>query len=204
MAGLPLQPVLRPWPPGLLRVALVLALALAVLVLGLVARQRRPPVQPVLTGPGLAHAYPAAVVDLCATARRRIWVGVYVVYPDRAGPVTAMLTALADAAQRGVRVQVLLNIGVPGDRFSDTNENNRAAGAWLRERGVRVVEDEAELNSHLKVVVVDDATLLVGSQNWTGAASTRNREAALLVTDPDAAQQVMRLLASAPGWDPAY
>lgn len=195
--SLPLQPGLRPWPPWLLRSLLVLALALAVIVVGLVAPARAAPPELILGGPGFERAYARAAERLIAGAQRRCWLAMYVIRPD-GGVIGDLLDALAAAAARGVDVQVLLDRGAARDGVAD--DKHLAAEAWLSGHGVRVVLDEIDRTTHAKVLVVDGTWVLAGSHNWTSSALTSNREASWLVSDPDAASRIEAWLDAVPGW----
>jgi len=206
--ALPLQPDLTPTPPWLGRLLAALALALAVLVMGLASGARQRPIEMLLTD-GNPYVYLRAVERRMALARTRVWVVMFVVRldgdpnvapPD--DPVAALLRALAAAAGRGVDVRVCLDYG--RDRATGAPENKHTAAAtWLAAHGVRVVLDELDRTTHAKVVLVDDRWVVLGSHNWTRSAIVSNREVSLLFDDPALAATLARdLFARLPGWDP--
>ena len=47
---------------------------------------------------------------------------------------------------------------------------------------IRYIDTSRFVHCHNKMIVVDGATVLVSSQNWSNAAVTKNREAGLLLT----------------------
>jgi phosphatidylserine/phosphatidylglycerophosphate/cardiolipin synthase-like enzyme len=191
--ALPLQPDLNPWPPWWRRLLIGAALALVILVLGCWSSGRQVPPELLLSGKGHELEYARAAERLILGAQERIWMAMYVIHPDSDGPVTTLLRALADRAQRGLDVRVLLDQDARDDKHV-------AAAAWLREHGVRVVLDEGNRTSHAKVVVVDGRWILAGSHNWTRSALTGNREASWLVDDRSAATRLEADLAEVPGW----
>lgn len=194
--SLPLQPDLHPWPPGLRRIAIVLALAAGIVLLGFVAPSRGRPPELILGGPGRELAYARAAERLIASARRRCWLAMYVVRPDDA-TVGALLDALAAARGRGVDVRVLLDLGLPRDGIAD--DKHVAPASWLAAHGIPVLLDEPDRTTHAKVLLVDDG-VLVGSHNWTRSALATNREAAVRLDDGAAAAEVAAWFAEVPGW----
>ncbi|MBA3685570.1 MAG: hypothetical protein H0W72_10075 [Planctomycetes bacterium] len=200
--SLPLQPDLRPWPVWLSRLIAVLALAIALVVLGLIAGARRAPPRLLLSGPGNEFVYARAVERLIAGARSRVWVAMFVVRAEDEAAVRPMLQALADARGRGVDVRVCLDLGDRVGMAGEPDAKHEVAAAWLRGLGVPVVIDERERTTHSKVVVVDDRYAIVGSHNWTYSALGRNREASLLVDDPAIVAELERgLFATIDGWE---
>lgn len=77
--------------------------------------------------------------------------------------------ALVDAAARpGVEVQVILDHGRSNERGSELGTLTAArVPVWL---------DKKHHEAHQKVIIVDDATVEVGSFNYSGDAETRNSE----------------------------
>jgi len=198
--GLPLQPDLTPWTAGHRRLLVIVLLALGVIVLGTFSQIRREP--PRLLGshgrPGIED-YHTTALRLIAAARERVTVALFVVRLDDDGPVQHLLTALSDAARRGVSVRVVLDRGRDW-RTGEVDPKHLAVAEHLRRSGVRVVLDEAERTTHVKVLVVDDRHVVVGSHNWTRSALTTNREWSLLIDDVDVAAQIQAELSALPDW----
>ncbi len=195
--GLPLQPS----PP---RSPVLTALLPAVMILtglgalGFFGLYRRPSNEVVLTGPRHTGDYSRQAERLIATATRDIRVQQYVVRMDEDGPVAGLFAALVAAKARGVDVRVALDKGrlykseVPDPK-------NDAAAAWLAAHGITVVWDEESRTSHAKILLIDQRSALVGSHNWTRAALLDNREASVLLTDPQLIEPLRELVESIPG-----
>lgn len=197
MSGLPLQPTGQPWPPHLRRIALVLLLASAVLLLGWLAPARHAAAQLILGGPDRELAYARQARQLIDQAQRRLWMTMFVVRPDDT-VIGALLQALVDAQRRGVDVRVCLDRGAGFDGEPDLK--HEAALAWLTAQGIPVVLDESDRTSHAKVLVADSRMILAGSHNWTRSAMTSNRELSWLVDDATAAAEIEAWMAAVPGW----
>ncbi|WP_336022176.1 phospholipase D-like domain-containing protein [Halobellus salinisoli] len=136
----------------------------------------------VLTAPGNAGA---AVRKSIAASEERVDV-----LTPRLDPDGAYFAALVDAAERGVRVRILLS-----NAWYD-RESNRAVleqADALGERGLpieaRIAEPSGRFGKiHAKGAVIDGETVLVGSLNWNAHATTENREVVLALdgTEPGA------------------
>ncbi|WP_238993887.1 phospholipase D-like domain-containing protein [Halobellus captivus] len=127
----------------------------------------------VLTAPGNAGG---AVSASIASAAVRVDV-----LSPRLDPDGAYFGALVDAAERGVRVRVLLS-----NAWYDRESNRRVVerAAELRARGlpieVRIAEPRGRFGKvHAKGAVIDGETVLVGSLNWNAHATGENREVVL-------------------------
>jgi cardiolipin synthase len=201
---LPLQPDLRPHPPWFRRAMAAAAAVAALLVLGSFNGAQQRPVELVLSGPEREMEYARAVERLIAQADKRVWVMMYVMQIGQDGPTFKLANALAQAAKRGVAVQVCLDMGnVRGTEELDAKHAEPAQ--WLQARGVKVVIDELDRTSHSKVVVVDSVWSVVGSHNWTFYAMTKNREASVILRDADVAKGLESgLFSGVPGWNPNY
>lgn len=132
-----------------------------------------------LTAPGNAETAVVGVID-----RSRERVDVVQVSVERGHP---FITALFDAARRGVDVRVLLS----GAWY--VREENEATVDWLNRRAEREgVPLEARIAEpgdrfekvHAKGVVADD-TVLVGSLNWNRHSSRENREVVVALEGED-------------------
>jgi len=94
---------------------------------------------------------------------------------DRPG---AIANRLAEAAGRGVKVEVILEIG----RESATvTQANREAARMLGRRGVKVYVDGSGTTVHARFVVVDRHLSFIGSHDLTENSLGQHREVSLLV-----------------------
>ena len=86
----------------------------------------------------------------------------------------AIVSAMADAADRGVSVRVLLD---------DEIEENESAAASLVSRDIDAKIDLfPDVTIHAKMLIADGTTALVGSTNWSTSSITRNHECNLRLT----------------------
>jgi cardiolipin synthase len=83
---------------------------------------------------------------------------------------------LADAARRGVTVEVILPS--PGGS-SDSNHDGIVA---IKRGGAQVREDK-RLYMHAKITIVDGVKAFVGSENFSAQSLDRNRELGIIVAD---------------------
>lgn len=202
MSNLPLQPTLRPRPPWQRFAATLIVAAVAVVALAAWnPNQANPPRYLISTGPDWPdeHPEPASyhrtVSRLIDEAQHQVVVAVYVCYPerDRSGPVSDLGRRLAAAIERGVAVEVILDLGTEwgSDEISD---KHATAVAWLTELGVPVRLDDLATTSHQKLVIVDQRWVVSGSHNWTYSAMRRNREVSILIDDPTWAETLLTWL----------
>lgn len=92
--------------------------------------------------------------------------------------------ALIAAHARGVDVQVVLDAG---------RRNGRGhQGGRLRQAGVDVRYDAEHAIMHNKFVVLDLATVITGSYNYTSAAQKRNAENMAFIRDAAVAEEYAR------------
>lgn len=142
----------------------------------------------VLTAPGNAEGAVVGVVD---GAERRV----DVVQPSLGDPDTPLVRSLLRAAERGVRVRVLLS----GAWYVEAE--NRALVERLNGRAsrrdlpleARIAEPNGRYGSiHAKGVVADDV-VLVGSLNWNVDSARENREVVLALTGADVAAYYRRV-----------
>jgi cardiolipin synthase A/B len=89
----------------------------------------------------------------------------------------AIEQALVNAAQHGVRVEVIL----PAPHGSQSDSNSQGIGT-IKQGGVQVKED-SKLYMHAKIIVVDGKTAFVGSENISTQSLDRNRELGIIVSD---------------------
>ena len=120
----------------------------------------------------------AAVVREIDAARESIEVQAY---SFTSAPIAS---ALAQANERGVRVQVILD---------KSNRTARYSGAdYLVHHGIPTRIDAAHAIAHNKVLIIDDRVVLTGSFNFTSAAEKHNAENLLVLHDPELAAEYLR------------
>ena len=90
---------------------------------------------------------------------------------------TAIEQALANAAQHGAHVQVILPS--PSGSSGDSNSQGIAA---IKQGGLQVREDP-RLYMHAKIIVVDGQKAFVGSENISSESLDQNRELGIIVSD---------------------
>lgn len=100
--------------------------------------------------------------------------------------------ALCEAAERGVKVQVLLNpFEIEGKKL------NEAAASKLKEAGGEVkwypYDEKTAAKLHAKMGIFDGEEVILGSANWSGSGLTYNREADVDVIDPKVAGAYARM-----------
>ena len=86
-----------------------------------------------------------------------------------------IIAALGAAEDRGVDVRLIVN--------GRLDENQQDAAAQLDRRGIEI-RLATGLYIHAKVMVIDGAMAIVGSQNFTATSLDDNRELAMLLRDP--------------------
>jgi cardiolipin synthase len=131
------------------------------------------------------HSVQAALLQACAQARHEIDIACPYFYPGR-----VLRRALLQAAQRGVRVRLLLQ-GRPDYRIAALAA--KALYGELLSGGVQIFEYGAAA-LHAKVVRVDERWATVGSSNLDPLSLLVNFEANLAIRDGGFAREVARAL----------
>jgi mitochondrial cardiolipin hydrolase len=111
-----------------------------------------------------------AILSELERARRTADICVFTITDDR------IAHAILAAHQRRVAVRIITDNDKQYDGGSDVDR--------LRRAGIAVKVDETEHHMHHKFAVLDGATLLNGSYNWTRSACTFNEENLVVTSDP--------------------
>jgi hypothetical protein len=108
------------------------------------------------------------------------------------GAENPILTALHDAAVRGIEIRILLNA-----YYADESEDIRDAvnlfnTDWNQSQGLditaRLMSTAADIwKLHNKGMLIDDDTVLVGSMNWGSSSMLRNREMSIVAESSELA-----------------
>lgn len=136
------------------------------------------PLIPLTTTPDSA-LYSSVVIELIDTAATEVLACLSDVRIYAGNGATAgLLQALAAAADRGAQVKVLAEA-----RETGPGPDQRAALAYLEQRGVTVRWDAPDVTLHTKFLVVDRRWVVAGSTHWTLSALTRSVQLDLAVED---------------------
>ncbi len=93
-------------------------------------------------------------------------------YIFTSGPIAKAVVA---AHRRGVKVTVILDASQRGERYSSAD--------FLANSGVATFIDSKHAIAHNKVMILDNASVVTGSFNFTLAAEERNAENLLVIHD---------------------
>jgi len=142
-------------------------------------RPRRPiPVQPVLS----PDNYMQVIPDLLAAATRSIVIEQQYIRGDQPA-IRTLLGAIRAARSQRPALQVRIVLARPYGAPDPDNADLAALAEFDLRLGthVRYLNPAYFVHCHNKLLLVDGRRVLVGSQNWSDFAVTRNREAGLLV-----------------------
>lgn len=114
-----------------------------------------------------------AVVNELNSARKSVLVQAY---SFTSAPIAG---ALLEAHKRGVKVEVILDKSQETEKYSEAD--------FLANTGVSVRIDAKHAIAHNKIMVIDDATVITGSFNFTKAAEQSNAENLLVIRSPELA-----------------
>lgn len=119
-----------------------------------------------------------AIIANLNQAQHDIWVQAY---SFTSKPIAQ---ALLNAAHRGVKVQVILD--------KSQRSQNYSAAQFLYNQGIPTWIDDRVAIAHNKVMIIDQATVITGSFNFTQAAQKSNAENLLIIHDPTFAQRYLQ------------
>lgn len=92
-----------------------------------------------------------------------------------------ILAALKAAHGRGIDVEVIVD---KSSARPSPSGSRYSAATYLANAGIPVWVDAKVAIAHNKVMVVDGATVITGSFNFTASAQSRNAENLLVISDP--------------------
>lgn len=147
-------------------------------------------IQPLLTPDQEGAVYCEAMLELIETAREQLWFQIPYIsmrrYPDQdRGYIDQLIEALCDKLLHLDDARLLLRGGQSaGKEFSSPVHTSW----YFRSRGVDVNSRVRRIDDHhTKGMVVDGKRVLIGSHNWSPTGVTLNRDASLLIDDPQVA-----------------
>ncbi len=134
----------------------------------------------VLVRPLIGEPWEESYCQAVLAATSEAQTSIDVLLSSAAADGTPLLSALAEAAARGVEVRALLDAS---DWEPDITAKNSPALSYLLDHGVAAKFDDPQITLHAKLVVVDGQTVILGSSNWNHYALTEHRQADVLVRD---------------------
>ncbi|HEX4356877.1 MAG TPA: phospholipase D-like domain-containing protein [Pseudonocardia sp.] len=132
--------------------------------------------------------YAGAVAQLIASATTSLYLQFQYIEPPRtptadSQPFSALIQAVADRQRAGVDIKIIMS------EFETSGYLEQ-----LKDLGINVDQNvKIQDNVHNKGIVVDGATVLVSSQNWSTAGTLQNRDAGVIIANADAAQYFQQL-----------
>ncbi|MEA2065484.1 MAG: phospholipase D-like domain-containing protein [Thermotogota bacterium] len=135
--------------------------------------------------------YDAEITSLIQEAEELILIVMYCIQPgeNKYHPIHKLLRKLIEAHQRGVEVEVILEID---DKGGYLNEQNVKAKEILESAGIKVRFDSGGTVTHVKLIIIDGYTTVTGSHNWTYTAFALNNEASVVIESPEIAAEFYR------------
>ncbi len=135
-----------------------------------------------------------ALMEKIKGAEKSIKVCMYVFKAsNKAGNLAnQVLGELIAASKRGIKVELLLE---KNDRPGDSlNRENTKTANRLKKAGITVRFDQEEINTHSKLVIIDEKWVFLGSHNLTHTALGKSNETSLLVESRDLAKTFLEYL----------
>src|SRR5262249_1964699 len=169
--------------------------------------KRFQPARPVKIMPVLSpDNYMNLIPPLLASATRSLSIEQQYIRAQQT-EIGRLLSSIQEAAEQNPELVVQIIVARPlsrGERFrkelQDIQDLGRKYGLRIGQN-VRILNPKYFVHCHNKLLIVDEKTVLVSSQNWSDFAVTKNREAGLLIEYPDLARYYARIFKS--DWETA-
>lgn len=166
-----------PSPKGLLRAIFYLCTSMAILAMPFIEVTSAAAASAITTCFTPGQDCTGQIVDEISAAKHQIRVQAY------SFTSVPIAKALADAYRHGVDVKVILDKSQASAKYT--------GATYLQNVGIPVLVDYKVAIAHNKVMVIDGATVITGSFNFTKAAQDRNAENLLVIRDADLARQYL-------------
>ncbi|MCP4482142.1 MAG: hypothetical protein GY817_05010 [bacterium] len=143
--------------------------------------------------------YFQTTLDSINNAKSSIYMTMYFIsLSDTQGnsKVLQLVNALIAAHKRGLKIKIILDrtftftssSGQGDPRKNDVR--NQVAYTYLKSNGLEVYYEDITNYTHIKSLIIDEETVIIGSTNWTTSALTKNNEASLLIKSKSLAQEL--------------
>ncbi|HON56066.1 MAG TPA: phospholipase D-like domain-containing protein, partial [bacterium] len=92
-----------------------------------------------------------------------------------------IIEALCSAAQRNVKIFVMLDLPAKGEN-PDLLKKNTVVKKKLESNNIKVIWDSPNNENHEKIVLIDEKIMYIGNHNWSIASLEYNEEISLKIT----------------------
>ena len=145
-----------------------------------------------------AAGYYSELIKAIKGSKKSIHAALYTISllenPPPGDKTLALLDEIIRASQRGIEVKIIIDYkGSASWKFGVRSFN---AYYYLKEKGITVLFDNADIAMHSKMTVIDGALSFVGSSNWSDYAFEKNNELNILIRDPQTAAKVDQYISS--------
>ena len=132
------------------------------------------------------------LIGMINSAEKTVYIEQAYITGDWNGCKNPYLQAAVDAARRGVEVRILLDSMWYNKNDADDNDElcrdlNDLASQENLNLEARLVKRDGISKTHNKGVIVDEKRVLISSINWNKHSPTYNREAGIIIENPDLA-----------------
>lgn len=144
--------------------------------------------------------YMDVMPDVLRAARKSILIEQQYIRGAQAD-ITILLEAMAEAAEANPDLDIRIVLGklfeakdVPKEKLNLKHLKD-TYGLTLG-ANIRFINEDRFVHCHNKMIIVDGATVLVSSQNWSDSAVSKNREAGILLTNKPIASYFAKIFES--------
>jgi hypothetical protein len=136
-------------------------------------------IQPALT----PDNYASVILPFINSATQKLYIQLPYITPSSPTSTTdesvllSLIAAIAKKVRQGLDVRIIMS------SFEDTGSLEQLQAAGIDASIIRI-----QNNLHNKGIIVDSAVVAVGSQNWSAAGVSTNRDATLIISNAEAAQ----------------
>lgn len=139
-------------------------------------------VQPVLS----PDNYMTVIPDVLRAAKKSIYIEQQYIRGSQE-QITILLNAMAEAVEANPDLDVRIILGkIFGGATEVAKEKKnldliKKKYGWALGKNIRLIDTTRFVHCHNKLIIVDEKTVLVSSQNWSDSAVIKNREAGILL-----------------------
>lgn len=136
------------------------------------------------------------IVEMLENADNSIDAEIYTIYQSDSGPTADIQKAILDAANRGVRIRILIDNEIYTDTYRNDSKTRAMFNDWENHENIDIKTSPWLM--HSKVIVVDNEVAITSSANQSYTAMTSNREIAVVLSGGDIALAYAAIFDS--GW----